>query len=195
MGEQTDTADLVKCGKCGFPIHPSETGVRHFGFFVAHSEERCTSLLQAALSSTQARADKLEAELASAQQSNENWMNRCLTAETKAESHRQAHESLAVANRRLSDELVEAKRQRDWLASEKEQAIRLKEAAESSLAAANERVKELEEALKPFAAKADLYEANHPTSRHPLRNATQITHRLGDFRAARTALKTAARKE
>lgn len=50
----------------------------------------------AALSSTQARADKLEEELASAQQSNENWMNRCLAAEA---SLAQANEALKAVNK------------------------------------------------------------------------------------------------
>ena len=34
------------CGKCGLPIHPGETGLRHFGTFTAHSEDRCVWLLQ-----------------------------------------------------------------------------------------------------------------------------------------------------
>jgi hypothetical protein len=52
----------------------------------------------------------------------------------------------------------------------------------------------LRKALQPFADKANKYEANHP-ERHPRRftkpypsDSTQITHRLGDFRNARTAL-------
>lgn len=35
-----------RCGKCGLPIHPGESGVRHFGFFTAHSEGRCIELLK-----------------------------------------------------------------------------------------------------------------------------------------------------
>lgn len=37
----------VICGKCARPIERGETGVRHFGFFTAHSENRCLELLLA----------------------------------------------------------------------------------------------------------------------------------------------------
>jgi hypothetical protein len=35
------------CGYCGRPIRPFESGVRHFGFHVAHSESRCRDILKA----------------------------------------------------------------------------------------------------------------------------------------------------
>jgi hypothetical protein len=33
------------CGHCQLPIHPSDSR-RHFGFYVAHTSERCVQLLQ-----------------------------------------------------------------------------------------------------------------------------------------------------
>lgn len=37
----------LKCGSCLLPIHPAETGIRHFGISVSHSENRCIELLRA----------------------------------------------------------------------------------------------------------------------------------------------------
>ena len=37
----------VVCGVCGLPIHESETDIRHFGFYIAHSQNRCIYLLRA----------------------------------------------------------------------------------------------------------------------------------------------------
>lgn len=47
----------------------------------------------------------------------------------------------------------------------------------------------LQEALRPFAEKATAWEGRHP-SRRPAgaSDSMQITHRLGDFRAARRAV-------
>lgn len=42
-----DTEELVKCGVCGLPLNLRESGVRSFGFYKAHSEARCVSLLRA----------------------------------------------------------------------------------------------------------------------------------------------------
>lgn len=62
-------------------------------------------------------------------------------------------------------------------------------AAESELTALRARVAELEGALTPFAERATRWEENHPVrSVHQHRDSTQITHRLGDFRAARKTL-------
>jgi hypothetical protein len=45
------------------------------------------------------------------------------------------------------------------------------------------------EALKPFAAKADLYERNHPQLAKMIRtDSLQVQHRLGDFLRARAAM-------
>lgn len=41
-----DTEELVRCGACGLPLNLNESGVRHFGFYAAHSEQRCISLLR-----------------------------------------------------------------------------------------------------------------------------------------------------
>jgi len=46
-------------------------------------------------------------------------------------------------------------------------------------------VERLRKVLRPFAAKAEKWEANHA---HAGRDSTQVQHRLGDFRAARSAL-------
>ncbi len=49
-------------------------------------------------------------------------------------------------------------------------------------------VREAKAALEPFGAKATAWEERHPAGRYPFRDGHQITHRLGDFRRARTAL-------
>lgn len=50
------------CGKCGLPIHDSESGVRHFGTSQAHSENRCVELLKSRVSElTRDRDDCLAA--------------------------------------------------------------------------------------------------------------------------------------
>lgn len=41
------------CGKCGLPIEEHEVGIRHFGFFTAHSEQRCRELLKAQITEEQ----------------------------------------------------------------------------------------------------------------------------------------------
>lgn len=43
------------CGKCRLPIHGGETGLRHFGFYVAHSEYRCLQLLRLEIEQRDAR--------------------------------------------------------------------------------------------------------------------------------------------
>ncbi len=42
-------SEQMTCGKCFMPIHQSETGLRHFGNFTAHSENRCIQILTAEL--------------------------------------------------------------------------------------------------------------------------------------------------
>jgi hypothetical protein len=61
-------------------------------------------------------------------------------------------------------------------------------AAVNALPSLLARIKELKEALEPFAAKADKWEANHPTAQFPHANSRQLTHRVGDFRYARFTL-------
>lgn len=41
------TDSTVRCGNCGLPIARTETGIRHFGVSLAHSEHRCLDLLRA----------------------------------------------------------------------------------------------------------------------------------------------------
>ena len=47
----------VVCGVCGLPIHESETGIRHFGFYIAHSQNRCIYLLRAKVDEEKKWAD------------------------------------------------------------------------------------------------------------------------------------------
>jgi hypothetical protein len=56
---------------------------------------------------------------------------------------------------------------------------------EERILAAEMRAVALTRALKPFAAKADKWEANHE---HHGSDSTQVQHRLGDFRAARSVV-------
>lgn len=37
----------MMCSSCGLPIDVNESGIRHRGFSIAHSENRCIQLLQA----------------------------------------------------------------------------------------------------------------------------------------------------
>ena len=48
------------CGHCRLPIANGETGVRHFGHYVAHTENRCVSLLSAEIERLRARVAELE---------------------------------------------------------------------------------------------------------------------------------------
>ncbi len=48
------------CGHCRLPIANGETGVRHFGHYVAHTENRCVSLLSAEIERLRARVALLE---------------------------------------------------------------------------------------------------------------------------------------
>jgi len=56
MGEQI-------CGHCGLAIQESETGLRHFGHFTAHSEQRCLELLKAQLTEAKAEVERYKAGL------------------------------------------------------------------------------------------------------------------------------------
>ncbi len=51
------------CGHCRLPIANGETGVRHFGHYVAHTENRCVSLLSAEIDRLRARVASLEESL------------------------------------------------------------------------------------------------------------------------------------
>lgn len=51
------------CGHCRLPIANGETGVRHFGHYVAHTENRCVSLLSAEIERLRARVASLEESL------------------------------------------------------------------------------------------------------------------------------------
>jgi hypothetical protein len=53
-GTMTDTRH---CGSCGLPIHPSETGLRHFGFHTSHAPARCVELLQAEIAGLRTQKD------------------------------------------------------------------------------------------------------------------------------------------
>lgn len=50
----------IICGHCRLPIANGETGVRHFGHYVAHTENRCVSLLSAEIERLRARVAELE---------------------------------------------------------------------------------------------------------------------------------------
>ena len=50
----------IICGHCRLPIANGETGVRHFGHYVAHIENRCVSLLSAEIERLRARVAELE---------------------------------------------------------------------------------------------------------------------------------------
>lgn len=52
-------SEQVICGHCGLPIHKSESGIRHFGHFTAHSEARCLELLKADLSEARQEVGRL----------------------------------------------------------------------------------------------------------------------------------------
>jgi hypothetical protein len=58
-----DVEAAVKCGVCGLPIHPQESGIRHFGFYTAHSEQRCVSLLRERLAEAETALSALEAKV------------------------------------------------------------------------------------------------------------------------------------
>ena len=49
------------CGKCGYPIGPSDT-LRRYGWYVAHAEERCHVLMQAEITALRVRLAEVEAE-------------------------------------------------------------------------------------------------------------------------------------
>jgi hypothetical protein len=48
-----------RCGSCGLSIADSETGIRHYGMSISHSEGRCISLLRAEIERLEARVAKL----------------------------------------------------------------------------------------------------------------------------------------
>ena len=50
----------IICGHCRLPIANGEAGVRHFGHYVAHTENRCVSLLSAEIERLRARVAELE---------------------------------------------------------------------------------------------------------------------------------------
>jgi hypothetical protein len=47
------------CGHCGREIHGSESGLRHFGFYVAHAESRCRDILKAEIDQLNALVKQL----------------------------------------------------------------------------------------------------------------------------------------
>lgn len=79
-----------------------------------------------------------------------------------------------------------------WLAVQRKGARQARQPAAEA-----DEVGRLREALRPFAEKADKREAyvrkTHPNYNEP--DSMQVTHRLGDFRAARTALNRADNAE
>lgn len=48
------------CGICRLPIHESETGIRHFGRYVAHSQYRCVELLRSLIADLTRERDDLK---------------------------------------------------------------------------------------------------------------------------------------
>jgi len=71
------TPGEIKCGMCGLPIHPSESGVRHFGTFVAHSESRCIDLLRGRLEDQQASIGELTEQIARTERNRDMWKGQC----------------------------------------------------------------------------------------------------------------------
>lgn len=55
MTDNPKTAEVI-CGICKFPIHRNDTGVRHFGYYNAHSESTCVSLLRGRIAELEAAA-------------------------------------------------------------------------------------------------------------------------------------------
>ncbi len=56
---EAGAAERKPCGVCGLPIHENEAGIRHFGFYVAHSEQRCVDLLRARLGIAETALDAM----------------------------------------------------------------------------------------------------------------------------------------
>jgi prefoldin subunit 5 len=54
---------MNNCGHCGLPIQDGETGIRHFGFYTAHMESRCTDLLKSRINELEADAKELREKL------------------------------------------------------------------------------------------------------------------------------------
>lgn len=52
------------CGHCRRPIDPSRSGLRHFGFFVAHREQECMNILEAEIAELRARLAEREKDAA-----------------------------------------------------------------------------------------------------------------------------------
>ena len=48
-----------RCGVCGLPIQKNELGIRSFGFFIAHSDNRCIELLKAEIAARDAELARL----------------------------------------------------------------------------------------------------------------------------------------
>lgn len=46
------------CSHCHLPIHPSDGGLRHFGFYTAHQESRCLELLRMRITGLEADAER-----------------------------------------------------------------------------------------------------------------------------------------
>lgn len=54
---------MSACGKCGLPVDQSETGLRYFGTYTAHSEERCIWLLKDLAEKAEAECERLRERL------------------------------------------------------------------------------------------------------------------------------------
>jgi len=53
-----ETPEII-CKKCKQPIADGETGLRHYGWYTAHSEVRCIELLETRLRAAERKADDL----------------------------------------------------------------------------------------------------------------------------------------
>ena len=50
----------LTCGLCGLDLHPGELGIRYFGTYAAHSEDRCIELLKLAHAETREQLENVD---------------------------------------------------------------------------------------------------------------------------------------
>ena len=89
MSEQANNQGV--CGKCRLPIHEAEVGLRHFGFFTAHSENRCIELLRLEMFHARGEVERLKMQLAREATS---WQQRMVAAEGEIERLRRDEKRL-----------------------------------------------------------------------------------------------------
>lgn len=104
------------CGHCRLPIANGETGVRHFGHYVAHTENRCVSLLSAEIDRLRedrdafrassdirgAEVERLTARVAEWEQKAANWMA-SPEAGAQLDGYRELAQRLNAAEMRVAE--------------------------------------------------------------------------------------------